>query len=201
MKWIAENATGELLNANPGKGFVMDGVSDGGALASCLSRKFQDEPVAHPLTGQWLCGASTMGATNAPEKYEHYHISATPVAKGAGFLKETRGVVQSIVGWDMSSDLRYAINLKMPIPGQQKTYFQIDGMDPLRNDRLIYDETLKEAGAQTKVDLYPGCPHGHTHAFPSLEIADRANVDSLVGMGWLLREEIGGGRCGKRAKS
>lgn len=57
MKWIAENATGDLINADPSKGFVMGGLSAGACLTVVLSRKFQEEKLAHPLTGQWLAGA------------------------------------------------------------------------------------------------------------------------------------------------
>lgn len=191
MKWIADNATGDLLKADPSKGFIMGGVSAGGSLTSCLSRKFQEEPIAHPLTGQWLCIASTMGPARVPDKYRDHHISASQMARGAGFTKETRDILKTLVEYDESSDLRYAVNSTTSISGQPRTYFQVDGMDPLRDDGLIYDEMLKEAGVETKIDLYPGCPHGHMHGFHGLEITDRANVDTIVGIGWLLGKELG----------
>lgn len=191
MKWIAANASSEPINADPGKGFIMGGASAGGSLTSCLSRKFQEEPLAHPLTGQWLCIASAMGPDHVPDKYKSYHVSAAQMAKGAGFTKETRDTLQSLVGYDETSELRYAVHSKTPLAGQPKTYFQVDGMDPLRDDGLIYDEMLKEAGVETKLDLYPGCPHGHMHALHGLEVTDRANVDSVVGIAWLLGKEVG----------
>lgn len=41
-------------------------------------------------------------------------------------------------------------------------YFQIDGMDPLRDEALIYATILEEeSGVKTKVDVYSGLPHGH----------------------------------------
>lgn len=190
MKWIADHATEELLHADPSKGFIMGGVSAGGSMTACLSRKFQAEPLAHPLTGQWLCIPSTMSKRSCPDKYKEYHLSASQMAKGVGLTQEARDTLSRMVQVDEASDLRYAVNSTTAIAGQPKTYFQVDGADPMRDDGLIYDEMLKDAGVQTKIDFYPGCPHGHMDVFHGLEISDRANIDTVVGIGWLLSRQV-----------
>lgn len=131
-----------------------------------------------------------MGPAKVPAKYKDYHISAIQLSKGAGFSQETRDILKSLTEHDDESDLRYAINSKTPLSGQPKTYSQVDGMDPLRDDGLIYDEMLKDAGVETKIDFYPGCPHGHMHAFHGLEVTERANIDTVVGIGWLLGKDV-----------
>ena len=191
LKWIAGNATGSLLSSDPQRGFLMGGVSAGGALTAALSRIFQEEPIAYPLTGQWLCVPSVMDPPIVPEKYKEYHISSEQFAGGAFFSKETRTWLHKLVEHDINSPLRYAINSTSPLSGQPRTYFQVDGMDPLRDDGLIYEEMLKEAGVPTKIDLYPGCPHGHFAAFPGLKVSKEADIDTIVGFAWLLGKETG----------
>jgi acetyl esterase/lipase len=188
--WIANNATDPIINSDPKKGFIMGGVSAGAATTAAFSRLFQEEPLSHPLTGQWLCIPSVMDASHVPDRFKDYYLSTEQQAKNPFFSKESRERLAAITGWDIKSPLRYAMNSKTPFSGQPRTYFQVAGADPLRDDALIYDEFLSEAGVKTKVDIYPGCPHGHMMAFPTLEVAKKTNIDTIVGFGWLLGKEI-----------
>lgn len=190
MQWIASNANDPILNADPGQGFIMGGVSAGASLTAAFSRIFQDSPLPYPLTGQWLSVPSLAHADIIPEQYKPYYLSTVQQAKNPFFSQESREFLRTCVEWDITSPMRYALNSTNELKLQPKTYFQIDGADPLRDDGLIYDEMLKEAGVETRVDFYPGCPHAHFCGFPGLEITDRANVDTMVGMGWLLGKSV-----------
>ncbi|EMF15607.1 alpha/beta-hydrolase [Sphaerulina musiva SO2202] len=190
LEWIAKNATTPLLAADPTIGFLIGGVSAGAAISAALSRKFQERSLAYPLTGQWLAVPSLMHEGCCPPKYKTCYISLTQNSSCPRLGQETRDRIMEAVRWDKDSDLRYAANSKTPMAGQPRTYLQVDGQDPLRDDALIYDEMLREAGVKTKLDLYPGCPHAHWSSMRGLEIGNKALIDTVVGLGWLLNRKV-----------
>ena len=43
----------------------------------------------------------------------------------------------------------------------QRAYFQICGLDPIRDEALLFARLLREhSSASTKIDIYDGLPHG-----------------------------------------
>ena len=128
LKWIAENATGPVLAADPAKGFILGGVSAGACITASVSRRVQEDKLAYPLTGQWLNIPPIMDLASCPEKYKSHFISPGQNADAPVLPKAAVDMMAATSGWDMSSDLRCAVLSKTPISGQPRTYFQVCGM-------------------------------------------------------------------------
>lgn len=192
-RWITANAAHAAIRADPDKGFILGGVSVGGSMAAALSRKFIDEPLSFSLTGQWLSVASLMDDDCVPDRFKDLFI-ARKESENTPFLnKASLEALQQWSQWDPRSELRYVVNSKNDISKLPRVYLQVGAMDPYRDDTLIYDEMLKEAGVETKIDLYAGCPHLHMMILPDLEVSKRTRIDTIVGLGWLLGREVSRG--------
>lgn len=67
------------------------------------------------------------------------------------------------------------------------TYFQVCGLDGLRDESIIYERILQDDMISTRLDLYPGLPHHFWEFFPQLtkQVEKRTN-DTVEGIKWLL---------------
>lgn len=192
LRWIVANASGPLLNADPTKGFVLGGVSAGAALTAVSSRFFQDpaEALPHPLTGQWLCVPSVMTEACVPAEYKELFIARRQNADAPFLNADALRRNTELLEPDETSPLRYAVNATTPLAEQPRTYVQVDGLDPLRDDGIVYEDMLRKAGAETRLDMYPGVPHGHMFGMRETEIGKKGLIDVVTGMAWLLRREV-----------
>lgn len=68
----------------------------------------------------------------------------------------------------------------------QKAYFAVCGWDPRRDEAILFEQLLKEAGLQTKIDIYAGLPHGFWTTCPSLPVSKKWLEDLLAGLKWML---------------
>ena len=199
LVWIADNAT-TTLGADPSKGFLMSGVSAGGNIASAVVTHAIANPLKHPFTGQWLAVPVLHDAERTPEKYRKYHLSREHNTDVPILSARDIDAIHTHIAPDLSSPWRFPILDKdAPLSKQPKAYIQADGLDPLRDDALIWDEILKENGVQTKTDFYPGCPHAHWGFYAGIDVSNKAVVDTIVGVAWLLGEQIGPEEAAGRA--
>ncbi len=189
LKWAAANA-GSLLGADPSIGFVVGGTSAGASLTAVLTHLARDEDLSPPLTGQYLGIPAICPDSQMPDKYKHLLLSPeqnanAPLLPAAAVDMFRRGYLP-----DESSPLHNVLAAPHGHAGLPKAYLQLNGLDPLRDQGLIYEKILREEnGIETRLDMYPGLPHAFFFPFPDLEATRRYRKDQVKGFAWLLGRE------------
>ena len=187
LTWLAKNAAS--IGADPTAGFILGGVSAGGNLTAVTAQKALNENLSPPLTGLWACIPVLLTDDIVPEKYKSLFFSREQNADAPVFNMNAILYVDKYLQRDHKSTDFSPFNVKGAHTGLPPTYIQVCGMDPLRDDGLIYEAVLREHGVKTKLDVYPGVPHAHFSSLPFLKSAQKANFDVIAGMGWLLGQE------------
>lgn len=188
LKWVAQNA--KSLGATPKAGFIIGGASAGGNLSAVLAHVARDEKLDPPLTGQYLCVPALIPPVLIPEKYKNEYISPAentfdPVLKTWGY--NIYDLLQPTLQMDLESPLFNIMTNPNGHKGLPPAYFQVCGMDPLRDEGLIYERILcEESGVKTKLDLYPGFGHMFWTNYPQMEKSAEFVRDMFNGIRWLL---------------
>ncbi|KAL1301978.1 hypothetical protein AAFC00_002432 [Neodothiora populina] len=187
LQWIAKNAS--RIGADPSAGFVLGGESAGGNVAAVAAAMAQTDRLELPLTGLWLSVPWLLN--EAPKGYEEFYQAREQNANAAMINNEVLSMVKRMWCPDFASkNFSPFNNLDVIDDEHPTTYIQVCGLDPLRDDGLIYGRVLDERGVKTKFDLYPGVPHAHWAMFPSIEASKKGMVDAVINIGWLLGKQV-----------
>ena len=184
LNWALSNAS--TLQANPRRGLIVGGASAGGNISAVMALLSRDKKLDPPITGQYLCVPALLPSETVPAKYAHLYRSRFD-SKNDPVLGGIEGSgINEIYKPDPKSPLWDPFNHADGHKGVAKAYFQVAGLDPLRDEAVLYDRVLREAGVLTRFDLYAGFGHMFWTNFPEVEASARFVKDTLVGMTWLL---------------
>ncbi|KAJ6559254.1 Alpha/Beta hydrolase protein [Mycena vulgaris] len=185
LKWAAESSG--VLCADLKKGFIIAGLSAGGHLATIIAHRARDDPFFrdNKLTGQILQIPAVLHPDAVPEKYKPFllsyeqnkHAPQLPVESMVWSFKQLGGSPED----PEVSPLLYPSHKGLP-----PAVIQVCGMDPLRDEALLYESLLKKDGVKTKTSIYPGVSHGFQYGFPTFKLAAKWEQDYRSGLRWLL---------------
>ncbi|KAK5121102.1 hypothetical protein LTR85_005586 [Meristemomyces frigidus] len=189
-KWAAENASS--LGADPSKGFIVGGTSAGGNIAAVVSHLWRDEGLKPSITGAHLMIPALCYHAYVPEKYK-VDYKSWEQNKDAPILSEKACTLlmgsYKATDEDLKDPLLSPLLFPTGTKGLPPTYFQVCGMDPLRDEALIFERILREEeGIETKLDVYPGQPHGFWSVAPKMKASQKFVDDSVQGVKWLLQQ-------------
>jgi acetyl esterase/lipase len=191
FSWIADNAIN--LGANPSNGFVIGGISSGANISNAVAHIARDNANQPPITGVWLCcsGARVAPklADKLPEKYRERLLSRTQPEcikeRGSPGHEKIKECLKPDLNSELYSPLIWPTDAGHK--GFPKTYFQVCGMEPSRDEELIFEDMLKSEGIPTRLDLYPGLPHAFWLTYRGLPQSKQVEEDIMEGFAWLLK--------------
>lgn len=190
VKWCAKTAStsSQTLPADPRLGFIVGGASAGGNLAAVMCQLSRDEGLSPPLTGQYLCVPALLWVDAVPEKWKaeyrsRFNASHDPVLK---LMPDGNDRLMDSLRPETKSSL-FSPLLHPSLKGLPPAYFQLGGLDPLRDEGLLYERVLREEnGVPTKLGVYDGYGHMFWTNWPRLPRSQEFVNDTLKGMRWLL---------------
>ncbi|KAJ7465459.1 Alpha/Beta hydrolase protein, partial [Mycena galericulata] len=190
LKWVccdpAATST-SLFSADLMKGFLVCGLSAGGNLAAILAHRARDDPFFEDkkLTGQLLQVPPVVHPNAVPEKYKPRLLSFEQ-NKDAPLLTAKDGMLSYHLLGGSPTDPEVSPLLYPSHAGLPPAFIQVCGLDPLRDEGLLYEALLREDGVDTKIIAYPGVPHGFQVLLPSLKMAKKWEQDFKAGIRFLL---------------
>ena len=161
IKWIAATAPSSIIPGDPRQGFIVGGASAGGNLSAVLCQIARDEGLSPPLTGQYLCVPALLSFNVVPERWKKDYRSRVestqdPVLK---FNNHTAETLHTELKPDEASPL-FSPLLHPNLRGLPPAFFQVCGLDPLRDEALLYERVLREEnGVNTRINIYDGFGH------------------------------------------
>lgn len=194
--WVHKNI--EELNGDPSR-VLVGGVSAGGQLAASLtlekhlgkSEVLKNLP---ELAGQILiipCLASPYTYDEGPGKKLQAGKSSFIENEHAPILsRKTMEFFTSLLKAPKADLKDTKLNIvnatEEDVRGLPPTVFGIAGLDPLRDEALLYAKQLAEANVPTEIRLFKGVPHGHRRFGKALKASDHWDECIDEGILWAL---------------
>jgi acetyl esterase/lipase len=184
LVWATSNAT--AIKATPTRGLIVGGASAGGNIAAALALYARDTSFTPPITGQYLCVPALLPHNAVPPRFAPLYNSRTESLSDPVIGKLDPELINQIYAPDPESPLWDPFNHRDGHRGVAKAFFQVAGLDPLRDEAVLYDRVLREVGVLTRFELYGGYGHMFWTNWPEMESSERFVRDTLKGVSWLL---------------
>ncbi|KND88578.1 AB hydrolase superfamily protein B1A11.02 [Tolypocladium ophioglossoides CBS 100239] len=187
VRWVASADGQEKLKTDLAKAFILGGTSAGANFTAGISHLALEEALSPPLTGVVFLAGSFCHPDARPQKYLDRILSVDEITEAPGLTRKSIDYFAGQYGAP-PADRRLSPLLFDSHAGiAKKAYFSVCGLDPRRDEALLFEQLLRDAGLETRSDVYPGLPHGFWTTCPDLP-ASREWLRKLIeGMRWVMQ--------------
>ncbi|KAF8181748.1 Alpha/Beta hydrolase protein [Mycena galopus ATCC 62051] len=204
LKWTVESCA--RICGSLDKGFVVGGSSAGANLAAAVAHRSLKDPFfeQRKLTGHILQIPALVHPAAYPPDYTSELLSYEQNKDAPTLGKDLMDFYyECLKGPPADPDVSPLLADHTGLP---PAYLQVCGLDPMRDEGLLYERLLRELGIPTKLDMrvnpfsvtkhwlnqfrYPGVPHGFKIMFPGIKAAKKWEVDLRGGLRWLFKSPV-----------
>ncbi|EXJ78131.1 hypothetical protein A1O3_09292 [Capronia epimyces CBS 606.96] len=166
---------------------TVGGISAGGGLAAYLTlEENKRAPGAGRIKGQMLGAPWLLAPKLAPVNLlASKEVSAYHQCRDAPVLPaSSMALFQALLRQENPTDnyIQVSKDEEWAFKGMPKTAILVAGMDPLRDEALLYGQELEKRGVSTSISIFPGLPHGFRRfkSLPSTPKWDKAHIDAIA---------------------
>jgi acetyl esterase/lipase len=188
IAWLGKNSMSKF-DANPELAFIVGGVSAGATIAAVACQQAMDTGMSPKPTGAFIVLPFLLVDDIVPEKYREEWKSRDEFPDAPTLNSEAIKDILKKLGPDTKSPLFSPFNSPSPHIGLPRTYIQVGGKDPLRDDGKIFHKVLLENGVEARYDCYSGLAHEAWTILPSPNSPEDLGTRTLDAMAWLLKIE------------
>ncbi|KAJ7892203.1 Alpha/Beta hydrolase protein [Mycena leptocephala] len=185
LKWTAKNC--KRIHGSLEKGFVVCGASAGANISAAVAHRSLKDSFfeRHKLTGHILQIPALVHPAAYPSEYSSELLSYEQNKEAPVLSKALMDMFyECLNGPATDPDVSPLLADHTGLPS---AYLQICGLDPLRDEGLLYERLLREKGIPTKLDIYPGVPHGFSTMLPGITAAKKYDADLREGLKWIFK--------------
>ncbi|KAF5564954.1 AB hydrolase superfamily [Fusarium phyllophilum] len=186
VRWVASSEGQRKLNTDLSKGFILGGTSAGANFTAGISHLARDEGLSPRITGVVFLAGSFCHPDVRPKKYLDRILSVDEINDAPGLTRKSIDYFAGLYGAPPAGKRLSPLLFDSHAGIAKKAYFAICGWDPRRDEAILLDQLLQEAGLSTKSHIYSGLPHGFWTTCPDLPVSKKWLQDLLQGVHWLL---------------
>lgn len=189
-EWMSEHA-GEVFGASlsgaTGCGFVVGGASSGAQAAAMIASEARQKDWKFKPTGLFLAIPNVLADEIVPQQYRHLWTSRT--TSHGSMTPEILALMLELQGADVRSPLYSPFNSPLGLQGLPRTYVQVGGKDPLRDDGIVFARALEDTGVEVRWDVYEELGHGgYGIGWDEATAPKGLRENTINGLGWLLKK-------------
>lgn len=183
---VASAAGQAALGVDLAQGFVLGGTSAGANLAAGIAHLAARERLTPPLTGLFLLAGSFCHPDARPQRYRHRLLSVDEIVDAPGLTRQAVDRLAAEYGAPPDDERGSPLLFGSHAGIATRAYFAVCGLDPRRDEAILFRELLEQAGVETRADVYAGLPHAFWALCPGLD-ESREWLDKLVdGVRWVI---------------